>query len=133
VCHAYQVLIQHGVSADNIVTMAYDDIANNDQNPFPGALYNQPGDNPPNVYEGCKIDYKGGDVNPDNFLAILKGDKSGVSGGNGRVLESTKEDNVFINFVDHGAPGLIAFPVQYLYADTLLSTLSDMEKLGKYK
>ena len=30
--------------------------------------------------------------------------------GNGRALESTSDDNVFIFFSDHGAEGLIAFP-----------------------
>ena len=45
--------------------MAFDDIANNDENPFPGTLYNKPcdGDDCENVYEGCNIDYKGKDVN----------------------------------------------------------------------
>lgn len=56
------------------------------------------------------IDYKGKDVNPANFLAIITGNKSAVSGGNGRVLESNATENVFINFVDHGSTGLIAFP-----------------------
>jgi len=41
----------------------------------------------------------------------LKGDKNAVKGhGTGRVLESTADDYVFLNFADHGAPDLIAFP-----------------------
>jgi len=132
VCHAYQILISHGVPADNIITLAYDDIANNHSNPFPGALYNKPGTNPPNVYDGCVIDYKGSACNSANFLAILKGDKQGVTGGNGRVLESGVNDHVFINFVDHGAPGLIAFGNERLYADTLIDTLSQMNESKKY-
>jgi legumain len=51
----------------------YDDIANSDQNPFPGKIFNRPGG--PDVYDGVKIDYKGKDVNPENFLAILQGKK----------------------------------------------------------
>jgi len=50
--------------------------------------------------------------------------------GTERVLESTKADNVFINFVDHGAPGLIAFPHKNMYADKLLQTFAKMS--GKY-
>jgi len=34
----------------------------------------------------------------------------GTSGGNGRVLNSTVDDNVFLYYVDHGAPGIIEFP-----------------------
>src|SRR4051812_38551060 len=61
-------------------------------------------------YAGVAIDYKGEDVNPSNFMAILKGDKSSVKGGNGRVLESNQNDKVFIYFADHGGVGLICFP-----------------------
>jgi len=43
--------------------------------------------------------------------------------GTGRVLESTANDLVFLNFADHGATGLIAFPNEYLYSDDLLDAL----------
>lgn len=42
VAHAYHVLIDHGVKPDNIIVFAYDDIADSDDNPFPGKIYNQP-------------------------------------------------------------------------------------------
>jgi legumain len=64
--------------------MAYDDVASDPLNPIPGKLFNKP--NGDDVYAGCNIDYKGNDVTPENFLAILKGDKSAVTGGNGKVL-----------------------------------------------
>jgi len=39
------------------------------------------------------IDYKGKDVTPANFLAVLRGDKEALIGvGNERVLESTEVD-----------------------------------------
>jgi legumain len=79
-----------------------------------------------------KIDYSGDDVNPENFIAILKGDKNGVSGGNGRVLESTSADKVFIYFADHGATGLIAFPWDELVAEDLNDTLAYMYQNKKY-
>lgn len=105
--------------------MAYNDIANNKRNPFPGAVYNKPSSFLPgsNVYSGVKIDYEGNDVTPENFIAVLTANKTAISGGNGRVLESGPNDEVFIYFSDHGSPGLIAFPHQYLYADTLQNTL----------
>jgi len=52
---------------------------------------------------------------------------SGV--GSGKTLESTKEDNVFLAFFDHGASGLIAFPSEYLYANDFVAALTAM----KYK
>jgi legumain len=41
-------------------------------------------------------------------------------------LYSGPKDHVFVNFVDHGAPGLLAFPSDELYADDLLKALRNM-------
>ena len=124
ICHAYQVLLKNGFPATNIIVMAYDDIANDQENPIPGKIFNKPDGE--DVYAGCNIDYKGNDVTPSNFIAILEGNAAKVKGGNGRVLKSTKDSKVFINFSDHGSPGLIAFPNEYLYAKDLNSTINYM-------
>ena len=72
------------------------------------------------------------EVTPENFLNILQGNAEAVSGvGSGKVLRrwgsqfiivnvkclklsfpccSGPNDYVFVNFVDHGAPGIVAFP-----------------------
>jgi legumain len=42
ICHSYQIMIKNGIPADQIITLAYDDIANNSENPFPGKMYNKP-------------------------------------------------------------------------------------------
>jgi legumain len=110
--------------------MAYDDIANNSENPFPGKIYNKP--NGDDVYAGCKIDYTGKDVTPENFLNILKGNSAGISGGNGKVLKTNANSKVFVNFADHGAPGLIAFPSEYLYANDLNATITYMHENNLY-
>lgn len=39
---------------------------------------------------------------------------------------SGPNDHVFVNFVDHGAPGLLAFPSDELYADDLERALRKM-------
>lgn len=106
-CHAYQVMKSKGISEDKIIMLAYDDVANNSENPFPGQLFNKPtpaGTPGTDVYAGCNIDYKGSEVTPENFLAVLTGTAKG------KKLLSTENDNVFVSFFDHGAPGLIAFP-----------------------
>lgn len=108
--------------------MAYDDIANSRQNPFPGQIFNAP--NGQDVYAGCKIDYRGSAVTPKNFLSIIKGDSAAVNGG--KVLKSDKNSKVFINFADHGAPGLIAFPSSYLYADDFNDAINYMHTNKMY-
>jgi legumain len=134
--HSYHLLIQNGVPKENIIVLAYDDIANDSENPIPGKIFNKPdpNGNGVNVYEGVQIDYKGDDVSPQNFLAILEGDESKVQGkGTGRVLKSTENDNVFVYFSDHGATGLVAFPVGELYADQLITSLKKMHEKKAYK
>lgn len=43
VCHAYQVLKEHGFNEEKIIVMMMDDIAQNQLNPTPGVIINQPG------------------------------------------------------------------------------------------
>jgi legumain len=135
VFHAYQTLIKKGLSPNNIILMAYDDIANSSENPIKGKVYNKPDPHGPgeDVYENIKIDYKGKDVNAKNFINIITGNKKDISGGNGRVLESKSSDNVFIYFSDHGSVGFVAFPNSELYADILNNALNKMNDQKMYK
>ena len=45
---------------------------------------------------------------------------------------SGPSDHIFINFVDHGAPGLLAFPSSELHARTFQDTLLDMYQKNRY-
>ena len=105
------------------ITKMADDVANSFQNPFKGKMYNKPCTSEADcvdVYEGCAVDYKGNEATAQNFLKILSGDAS----AGGKVLKSTSSDKVFVNFVDHGGSGIIAFPKgPYLHASDLVSTL----------
>ena len=96
VFHVYQSLIKRGFSKNHIILFAYDDIAYNPKNPFPGEIYNRP--DGPNVYEGVNIDYSDNDVNPETYLSVLKGDNK--NGKLKKVLNSTSNDNIFINLSD---------------------------------
>jgi legumain len=90
-CHAYHVLIEKGFNPENIIVLMSDDVAESSENPFKGKLFNRPsGKNPGvDVYKGCKIDYKGKDVTPEVFKAVLRGDADFVMNrGNGKVLMS---------------------------------------------
>ncbi len=59
--------------------MAVDDLVKDEDNPFPGQLFNEP--DGPDVYNGCNIDYKGAaEVTPETFLAVLEGDSNKTNG-----------------------------------------------------
>eukprot|EP00080_Pristionchus_pacificus_P013765 PDM73785.1 haf-3 [Pristionchus pacificus] len=128
--HAFHVLKAHGVPEENIITMMYDDIAHNPSNKYKGKLFNSP--KYVDVYEGVKIDYKGDDVNAENFLNVLKGNSSGIKGGNGRVIESGPDDRVFVYFTDHGAVGLISFPNDILTTKSLNDALNWSNKNKRF-
>ena len=121
---------------DKIIFFACDDIAYHEDNPFPGEIFNEPtGDN---VYDADTIDYSGDQVNAETFMAVMMGDKKAAGGG--KVLRSGIEDNVFLFFVDHGAPGILAFPgpdekhpFSFFYADQLMDTLEYMYTHRMYK
>ncbi|XP_059485186.1 legumain-like isoform X2 [Neocloeon triangulifer] len=130
-CHAYQILRGNGIPNENIIVMMFDDIANSKENPTQGVIINEPGGF--NVYENVPKDYTGEAVNSSTFLAVLRGDKDAVNGiGSGRVLETGPHDHIFVNFVDHGAPGLLAMPSDVLYASQLLTTLQEMSVQNKF-
>ena len=71
VFHHYHILLERGMKPENIIVFAYDDIANNSRNPFPGKVFNSPAGK--DVYEGVVIDYFGVDVTPENFVAAMTG------------------------------------------------------------
>jgi legumain len=82
VFHAYQSLLQKGMNPNNIIVLAYDDIANSVSNPIRGKVFNKPtyADAGVDVYNGIKIDYSGADVTPAVFLNVLSGNKTFVKG-----------------------------------------------------
>ena len=128
VCHAYSVLRSNGISADNIITLAFDDVANNEGNPFPGKLFNTvDGDD---VYHDCVLDYTGDLCSMNTFFRVLHGNSSAQVP---KVLTSNGDDNVFVVYTDHGAPGYVTFPAgTAMYASDLNGALHTMHTLDKY-
>ncbi|KAH7700808.1 Peptidase C13 family protein, partial [Aphelenchoides avenae] len=131
---AYHLLTDRGVPRENIVLMSWDDAANYSGNPIPGKIYNTP-EKKRDVRAGVQIDYTGADVNPTNILAVLSGNKTAVKGGNGRVLESTSKDKVFVFFAAHGGVGVWcvgSIDDVGITAQQLQATLKDMHANSKY-
>ncbi|VDK70726.1 unnamed protein product [Litomosoides sigmodontis] len=130
VCHAYHVVRSHGIPEKNIITMMYDDIAHNVNNPYPGKIFHMP--NGTDVYKGVKVDYSGDDVTPENFLAVLSGNKRAIKGGNGKVVSSTRNDHIFVYFTDHGGFGSVSFPNSMLTVKDLNNALEGMHRMKKF-
>ena len=132
--HAVKIMLENGIPRENIIHLAYDDIADSRKNPFKGQLFNKPDPEGPgvNVYDQSEIDYSGKDVNKSNFFKVLLGDDT----ASGPVLKSNSESKVFVYFVDHGGKGLICTPGRssdWIYADELDSTLQSMKDKSMFK
>jgi legumain len=132
ICHAYQIMKKGGLKDENIIVFMYDDIAHNPENPRPGVIINHPqgGD----VYAGVPKDYTGKEVNVKNFFAVLLGNKTAVTGGSGKVVDSGPNDHIFVFYSDHGGPGVLGMPTYpYLYGDDLVDVLKKKHAAGTYK
>ncbi|PQQ09621.1 vacuolar-processing enzyme [Prunus yedoensis var. nudiflora] len=132
ICHAYQLLKKGGLKDENIVVFMYDDIAYNEENPRPGVIINSPhGDD---VYKGVPKDYTGDDVTVNNFFAAILGNKTALTGGTGKVVDSGPDDHIFIYYSDHGGPGILGMPTSpYIYANDLIEVLKKKHAAGTYK
>jgi len=131
IAHAYQILTKMGgFPADKVIVMMYNDVVNSSQNPLPGQLFNEPGGK--DVYGDIVVDYSAENVTAETFLNVIQGIKNG-STLNGPVLQSGKDDNVFIYYSDHGATGLVAMPSGApLYATDLNAALEAMHNKGMF-
>ncbi|CAN1243396.1 Vacuolar-processing enzyme, partial [Linum perenne] len=132
VCHAYQLLRKGGLKDENIIVFMYDDIADNEENPRPGVVINSP--HGEDVYKGVPKDYTGEDVTVGNFFAAILGNKTALTGGSGKVVDSGPNDHIFIYYTDHGGPGVLGMPTSpYIYADDLIDVLKKKHASGTYK
>lgn len=52
-------------------------------------------------------DYTGKEANVKNLYAVILGNRSALTGGSGKVLDSGPKDHIFIFYTDHGSPGVI--------------------------
>ncbi|XP_031248424.1 vacuolar-processing enzyme-like [Pistacia vera] len=131
VCHAYQILKSGGLKEENIIVFMYDDIAFANENPRPGIIINKPYGT--DVYYGVPKDYTGENVTANNFLAVILGNKTALTGGSGKVVNSGPNDHIFIYYTDHGSPGIIGMPSGYLYAKDLIDVLQKKHEAKAYK
>ncbi|CAN4114375.1 unnamed protein product [Withania somnifera] len=130
VCHAYQLLKKGCLKDENIIVFMYDDIANNTENPRPGVIINNP--HGQDVYKGVPKDYVGEDVNADNFFNVILANRSGITGGSGKVLNTGPNDHIFIYYTDHGGPGIVSMPTGFVYANDLINVLKKKHASGTY-
>ena len=138
VAHMYGVLIDHKVDPDHIITIMAGDLPNNPSNPFPGTIFNHPGDNQRNYQEGLVIDYaEENHLTAELYINILLGNAEKVAEISGienpKVLKTTEKDHIFLYYIDHGGDNIVAMPEGgYLTSEMLVGTIKQMYEKKMY-
>lgn len=125
----YSLLKNYGWSDEHIVLIAEDDIVDSPYNPNPGTIsISVDGEN---LNIGVYVDYYLSDLTPDDFCKILRGAKSEALPD---VLESGKDDNIFIFWSGHGMPGALSWK-EYgrMKPEKLNETFEALEEEERYR
>ena len=56
-----------------------------------------------------------GDQVTENFFAVLLGNKSAITGGSKKVIDSKPNDHIFIYYSDHGGPGVLGTYLDFMH------------------
>ncbi|KAF7010186.1 hypothetical protein CFC21_024635 [Triticum aestivum] len=78
-------------------------------------------------------DYTGEQVTAKNLYAVLLGNKTAVTGGSRKVINSKPNDHIFIYYTDHGSPGSLGMPNgPNVYADDFIKVLRQKHASKSY-
>ncbi|KAL2544965.1 Vacuolar-proCES [Forsythia ovata] len=68
------------------------------------------------------------------FSPVILGNRTALTGGSRKVVDSGPNDHIFIYYADHGGPGVLGMPTSpYLYANDLIDVLKKKHASGTYK
>ncbi len=124
----YHKLRKYGYDDDHIILIAENDVVSSPFNPVPGSLIDY---NEELISEGLNIDYRISELEPQDILKILSGQKSERLP---HVIQSDSTQNIFVFWSGHGEHDSFLWPMSsFSYADmqTLVSTLSEEKKFRK--
>ncbi len=128
VLNIYQQLKAAGYDDDHIVLIMEDDLAHNASNPEKGVLYSRM--DGVNVYKDVHVDYHISDMQATDLRDILTGHKTQRLQ---HVIGSDADDNVFVFWSGHGAPGMLNFGHSVITKNRIEDCLSAIEAEGNYR
>uniref|UniRef100_A0A5S6R2V4 GPI-anchor transamidase n=1 Tax=Trichuris muris TaxID=70415 RepID=A0A5S6R2V4_TRIMR len=104
----YHSVKRLGVPDNQIILMLADDMPCNPRNPRPGTVYNN-AYKPINLYgDDVEVDYRGYEVNVENFIRVLTGRVPEAVARSKRLL-SDHRSNVLVYLTGHGGDGFLKF------------------------
>ena len=141
--HAHHRIAAAGIPANHIVSLQYNDVPTDPQNPYPGTLFNKATGKRPgvDVNKGFGKNYTGAYVTREAFLGALLCTNTSTSNNdneNNEVINGDSNDHacaksvssdatLFIFWAGHGSDGMLLLPdmsaTNALDADTLVKGL----------
>ncbi|GAA6012325.1 hypothetical protein JCM11491_007093 [Sporobolomyces phaffii] len=104
----YRTVKRLGIPDSQIILMLADDVACNPRNPFAGTVYSN-ADRKTDLYgEQIEVDYKGEEVNVENFLRLLSGRLPDSTPASKRLMTDSRS-NVFVYMTGHGGDEFLKF------------------------
>jgi phosphatidylinositol glycan class K len=110
----YWTVKKMGIPDSQILLFLADDMACNPRNVFPGAVYNDEY-HALNLYGGdVQVDYRGYEVNVENFLRVLSGRQEQDTPRSRRLLSDSRS-NIMIYMTGHGGNEFLKFQVSFRF------------------
>lgn len=128
----YRSVKRFGIPDSQIILMVSDDMACDARNPLPATVYNN-GQHHINVYgNDVEVDYRGYDVNVENFIRLLTG-RVHVATPKSKRLLTNSGSNILIYMTGHGGDGFLKFQnTEELTSVELANAFEQMHQKERY-
>lgn len=128
----YHSVKRLGVPDTQIILMLADDMPCNPRNPRPATVFNN-ADRHINLYgEDVEVDYRGYEVNVENFIRVLTG-RLPVATPRSKRLLSNHRSNILIYLTGHGGNGFLKFQdAEEITNVDLADAIEDMWEKNRY-
>lgn len=126
VAYMYSLLLENGISEENIVVISQEDVPFLAMNPDSGQLYHRVGGE--NIYIPATVTQN--PITSDAFVSFLLGESSPeIPFG----LDSDGENNLLLYITGHGGPGFLEFPNgDHLTSSRFQETLREMMEQERF-
>lgn len=128
----YRTVKRLGIPDSQIVVMLADDIACHPANPFKANVFNNRKKQIELYGDNIEVDYRGDEVNVNNFLRILLGRHNPGTPASKR-LDTNEGSNIFIYMSGHGGDEFLKFRDSgEINAQDIASALKQMRAKGRF-
>lgn len=128
----YRSIKRLGIDDSHIILMLADNMACDARNPWPGTIFNNAHHHINILGEDAEIDYRGDEVNVENFLSLLTG-RHHEGTPRSKKLSTDLGSNILIYLTGHGGNGFLKFQdKEELSSKEIADSFDQMHLKGRY-